>query len=159
MLKLPLKYYDDAGRILPPKWLYAILMLFSLDWLAFIFSLASRSQTEVLLSLFYPHRISLGLALLSSFPIVIGLTLIGQRERLWKRGFTQWCSWLIPLILTGMGISLLVQLYHASAIHWGFEPITAIKMMLAVMGLYCVGRSRHVRWMIDDWKKPINSRP
>ena len=157
MLKLPLKYYDDSGRILPPKWLYAMLLLFSFDWLAFIFSLASRSQTNALLSLFYPHRVSLGLALLSSFPIVIGFILISQRERLWKHGLTQWCTWLRPLILTGMTISLIVQWYHASAIHWGFDLITAVKMMLSIVGLYCVGRSRHVRWMIDDWKTPTTT--
>ena len=154
MLKLPLKYYDESGRILPPKWLYVILALFSLDWIAFIFSLASRSQTEALLKLFYPQSESLVLALLSSVPIVLGLVLISQRERLWKKGITGWSRALLPLILVGVIASLSVQFYHIVSVHWGFEMITAIKVVVSIISLYCISRSRHLRWMIQDWKKP-----
>jgi len=154
MLKLPLKYYDDSGRILPPKWLYTLLMLFSLDWVGFIFSLASRAQTETLLSFFYPQRESLMLGLVGSLPVVIALLLISQRERLWKRSWINWCKSILPLIMFGAVTSLIIQVYHVTAIHWRFETITAVKIMLSVLCIYCVGRSRHLGWMIDDWKKP-----
>ena len=60
MLKLPLSYYDESGRILPPRWLYSVFILLCIDWLAFIFSLASRTQTSELLAFFYPQKESLG---------------------------------------------------------------------------------------------------
>ena len=131
-----------------------ILSLFSVDWIAFIFSLASRSQTEALLKLFYPQSESLGLALLSSVPIVLGLLLISQRERLWNKGYTSWSGALLPLILMGVIASICVQFYHIVSVHWGFELITAIKVVVSIISLYCISRSRHLRWMIQDWKKP-----
>lgn len=154
MLKLPLKYYDESGRILPPKWLYAVLTVFSLDWIAFVFSLASRTQTETLLKIFYPQSESLGLALLGSFPMVVCLMLVSQRERLWKHNKIGWCRWLLPLLILGIAVSLSVQFYHVIAVKWGFESLTAAKIIVYLASLYCISRSRHIRWMLDDWKKP-----
>jgi hypothetical protein len=157
MLKLPLKYYDEAGRILPPVWLYGLLTFFCLDWIAFVFSLASRTQTETLLRIFYPHSESLGLALASSFPLVLVMILISQRERLWKHHYVMWSGWLIPAMVFGVTCSLGVQVYHAVKLHWNFDIVTAIKITVSLVGLYVLCRSRHLRWMIEDWQTPIDN--
>jgi hypothetical protein len=154
MLKLPLKYYDEAGRILPPVWLYGLLAFFCLEWIAFVFSLASRTQTETLLRIFYPHSESLWMALASSFPLVIAMVLISQRERLWKHHYILWCRWLIPAMVIGVICSFGVQVYHAVKLHWNFELVTAIKIAVSLIGFYVVCRSRHLRWMIEDWQTP-----
>ena len=87
MLKLPLTFYDESGRILPPRWLYSVFILLCIDWLAFVFSLASRTQTSELLTFFYPQKETLGLGLAASLPVLIALSLVSQRDRLWKKGF------------------------------------------------------------------------
>lgn len=154
MLKLPLKYYDESGRILPPIWLYALLAFFCLDWCAFIFSLASRAQTEALLLYFYPHGESLGLALISSFPLVIVVVAISQRERLWKHDYINWCRWLIPAMLLGVSCAFGVQVYHAIKLHWNFEVVTAVKISVSLVAFYVLCRSRHLHWMVKDWQAP-----
>ena len=85
MLKLPLTFYDESGRILPPRWLYSVFILLCIDWLAFVFSLASRTQTSELLTFFYPQKETLGLGLAASLPVLIALSLVSQRDRLWKK--------------------------------------------------------------------------
>lgn len=154
MLKLPLKYYDESGRILPPSWLYIILILLCIDWLAFIFSLASRTQTDTLLNFFYPKKESLGLGLAASLPVLAGLLLVSQRERLWKRDFTQWRFMLIPATQLGVLSLLAVQIYYAMHHQWDFEYMTGIKIVFYGVSLYAITRSRHLKWMIEDWANP-----
>jgi hypothetical protein len=154
MLKLPLKYYDESGRILPPKWLYTILILLCIDWLAFVFSLASRSQTEALLQFFYPQKESLGLGLAASLPVLVGLLLVSQRERLWKRDVTAWRFIVIPATQLGVLSLLAVQIYYAMHHQWGFEYVTGIKLLFYGVALYAISRSRHLKWMIADWANP-----
>lgn len=153
MLKLPLKYYDESGRILPPKWLYVLLAFFCLDWVIFIFSLASPSQTDTLLFLFYPQANSLAIALLASLPIVATLLLLSQRERLWKRNFSAWPRALLPLMLMGIGCAFGVTLYHEASVKWQFELFQGIKLLASIAGLYMVSQSRHLRWMVEDWQR------
>jgi len=154
MLKLPLKYYDESGRILPPRWLYALLLLLCADWALFIFSLASRSQTDVLLHFFYPHSKSLLIALVTSVPALLSLLLLSQRERLWKKGLISWRRWFIPCLLLGVGALLISQIVYAITHHWAFELITAIRLVMSVIGLYTIAKSRHLRWMVEDWAYP-----
>ena len=109
---------------------------FSIPWsnviivitIAFIFSLASRTQTSELLAFFYPQKESLGLGLLASLPVFLALVLVSQRERLWKKGYLNWRRWVIPLAQIGVVLLLCVQLYYAMHHHWGFEYITGVKM-------------------------------
>ncbi|WP_278384014.1 DUF2919 family protein [Alteromonas mediterranea] len=154
MLKLPLSYYDESGRILPPRWLYSVFILLCIDWLAFIFSLASRTQTSELLAFFYPQKESLGLGLLANLPVFLALVLVSQRERLWKKGYLNWRRWVIPLAQIGVVLLLCVQLYYAMHHHWGFEYITGVKMAFYSIALYAISKSRHLKWMVEDWKAP-----
>ncbi|WP_394220367.1 DUF2919 family protein [Alteromonas gracilis] len=151
MLKLPLQFYDESGRILPPKWLYALSLMLCIDWIAFIFSLASRSQTSELLSFFYPNKASLGTALVASLPILMGLVLVSQRERLWKKGFVKWRRVVRPSIQLGCLLLLAVQFTYLIDHQWGFEFFVALRMVFCVFAFYAVWRSRHLRWMVEDW--------
>ena len=38
---------------------------------------------------------------------------------------------------------------------WGFEVVTAVKILLYSITLYVVTRSRHLKWMIHDWATPV----
>lgn len=151
MLKLPLQFYDESGRILPPKWLYALCMLLCIDWIAFVFSLASRAQTNELLSFFYPNKASLGIALIASLPILTGLLLVSQRDRLWKKGYIKWCTAIKPTILFGCFLLFAVQFTYLMDREWGFEFVVALRMAFCLFALYAFWKSRHLRWMIEDW--------
>jgi len=151
MLKLPLQFYDESGRILPPKWLYALLLLLCIDWIAFVFSLASRTQTSELLSFFYANKASLGLYLLASLPVVIGLLLISQRERLWKKSFVSWRKIVLPSIQIGCVLQIAVQCSYLMSHHWDFDPVVALRSVFCIFAIYVLWRSRHLRWMIEDW--------
>ena len=155
MLKLPLKYYDESGRILPPVWLYSLLLLLCIDWLVFIFSVASRTQTTDLLAFFYPQKEALGLNLVASLPVLLTLLLISQRERLWKHDLVSWRHCILPFIQIGVLILLTSQIYYLMHHQWGFEVVTAVKILLYSMTLYVVTRSRHLKWMIYDWATPF----
>lgn len=154
MLKLPLAFYDESGRILPPRWLYSVLILLCIDWLAFIFSLASRTQTSELLAFFYPQKETLGLGLAASLPVLIALSLVSQRDRLWKKGYLAWRKWVVPLVQLGVLALLSVQLYYAMHHHWGFEFITGVKIVYYSIALYAISKSRHLKWMVEDWETP-----
>ena len=151
MLKLPLKYYDESGRILPPSWLYWLLLLLCIDWIAFVFSLASRTQTTTLLAFFYPQRESLGVGLIASAPALVSLLLVSQRERLWKNSLTQWRRAIIPFAQIATLSLIVIQFYYSMHHHWRFELITGAKLLLYTIALYAVSSSRHVRWMVEDW--------
>ena len=151
MLKLPLKYYDESGRILPPSWLYWLLLLLCIDWIAFVFSLASRTQTTTLLAFFYPQRESLGVGLIASAPALVSLLLVSQCEMQWKKGLIQWRRIILPFALLATLSLLVIQLYYSMHHHWRFEVITGAKLMSYTIALYAVSSSRHIRWMVEDW--------
>lgn len=154
MLRLPLSCYDESGRILPPRWLYAVFILLCSDWLAFIFSLASRTQTDGLLTFFYPQIETLALGLAASLPVFLSLLLVSQRDRLWKKGVLGWRRAVIPLAQFGILLLLSVQLYYAMHHHWDFEVITGVKIVFYSIALYAISKSRHLKWMVADWEAP-----
>ncbi len=127
MLKLPLTSYDESGRILPPRWLYSVLILLC---------------------------ITLGLGLAASLPVLISLILVSQRDRLWKNGYLVWRRWVIPLAQLGVLALLSVQLYYTMHHHWGFEYITGVKIVFYAIALYAISKSRHLKWMVEDWETP-----
>ncbi|GGW87906.1 DUF2919 family protein [Alteromonas halophila] len=158
MLKLPLHCYDEGGRILPPRWLFWLIGLACADWVLLVFSLASRSQTETLLEIFYPDSGMLGVNLLATLPLVAGGVLISQRARLWKRGMIRWVVLVRPLLLTGLLMSVGVALRTEYVMDWAFSAYSSARLALLLAFIYCVFRSRHLRWMTEDWKVPEHTR-
>ncbi|BFT30235.1 hypothetical protein D210916BOD24_14110 [Alteromonas sp. D210916BOD_24] len=103
---------------------------------------------------FYPQKESLGMGLAASLPVLLSLALLSQRERLWKRDVIKWRAFIVPLIQIGITALLAVQLFYAMHHHWGFEYVTGVKIVVYAIALYVVSKSRHVKWMIEDWAKP-----
>jgi hypothetical protein len=94
------------------------------------------------------------LGLAASLPVLIALSLVSQRDRLWKKGFLAWRRWVIPLAQLGVLALLSVQLYYAMHHHWGFETITGVKIVFYSIALYAISKSRHLKWMVEDWETP-----
>ena len=151
-LLLPLHCYDEAGRVKPPVWLYVLLLLLCTDWIALVFSLASFGQTSQLLAILYPDKTVLGTRLLATVPFVIVLLLLGNRERLWTRHWLQWRKLIKPLLLIGLASSLTAQVNTMAHERWSFHWTPAVFLLLNLITLLCVIRSKHLTTMVADWR-------
>ncbi|MBU2976976.1 DUF2919 family protein [Alteromonas sp. C1M14] len=148
---LPLHCYDHKGRIMPPRWLYTLLLLLCTDWLALIFSLASMGQTSQLLSILYPDKAVLGSRLLATLPFLVVLLFLGNRSRLWNKGCYRWRWAIKPLLYVGIISSIGAQLSTMAREWWEFHWTPAVFLLLNVVLLVSVVRSRHLSFMVKDW--------
>ena len=153
ILPLPLTYYDEAGIIKPPVWLYLLLLANSVDWLITTFAVVSMQHTTVLLGIFYPHSSLLWVKLVASVPFILALLLIGNRERLWKKNWRRWVGVLRLLCWVGIiasGTLLMQQLWLS---HWAFHWWLAIQLVTLLLFSALLARSQHLRLMLADWRK------
>ncbi|WP_083272925.1 DUF2919 family protein [Alteromonas confluentis] len=149
---LPLHCYDEAGRVKPPLWLYWMLILLCSDWLALVFSLLTFGKTSELLSLFYPDRSQLGMRLLATLPFVVTLLLLGNRERLWKRGWTEWRKLIYPLLMMGVVMSILAQVLPMGQDHWAFHWTPAAFLLANLILALTALQSIHLKTLYADWR-------
>ncbi len=91
---------------------------------------------------------------MATLPLVISAMLISQRDRLWKYEYIGWIRLLRPLLLTGLLLSLVIQIRTEALLDWQFSAYSSGKLILLFALIYCVLRSRHLRWMISDWQLP-----
>lgn len=152
-LLLPLKCYDDTGVIKPPLWLYVMLLINSVDWIVLLFSLLSMQHTTLLLSLFYPQSHLLGLKLIGSVPFIIVLSLIGNRQRLWKKQYYGWLWVLKPLVAAGIFLSSALVIQQLALSHWQFHFMLASQLFSLFLFFWMGLKSRHIKWMLTDWRK------
>ncbi|WP_018981654.1 DUF2919 family protein [Salinimonas chungwhensis] len=152
-LPLPLHCYDDAGIIKPPRWLYWLLLINSVDWTFFIFSVASRQHTSQLLGLFFPDRSLLWYKLAVTLPFIITALLLGNRQRLWKKSLINWYRLIPWLTVGGVAGSLTVVLLQLAGTHWYFQPVMAGQICALFTLATLMFKSKHVALMLQDWKK------
>ena len=55
MIPLPLKHYDEAGTVLPPRWLYWMLAIACRDLLLVAAFTAIPAESDRLYRIFFPH--------------------------------------------------------------------------------------------------------
>lgn len=153
-LKLPLHCYDEAGRIKPPLWLNLVFLVCLADWIILVFALAIRDQTTFLLALFYPSRLTLGLSLVSGAPALLALVLISRREKQWQQQRYRWSRYILPLVAVSLVAQVSLQVVPLMAQFWRFQPVVAARMLASVCACYALIKSRHLRWMVADWRLP-----
>ena len=156
-LLLPLHCYDESGRIKPPRWLMVLLILLCSDWIVLIFSLASMGHTSQLLGLIYPDKSQFGLRLVASVPLLIGMLLLSNRERLWKRHWYNWRILCCGLVIVGIVCSAMIQLLALAHDDWAFHATPGIFLLLNGLTIVSIVNSRHVRYMLTDWRKPADA--
>ncbi|NMH58543.1 DUF2919 family protein [Alteromonas ponticola] len=150
---LPLHCYDEAGVIKPPRWFYWLLLCVCADWIVLVFALTIREHTTLLLQLFYPNRQLLVVQLIVTIPFIITLLLLGNRSRLWKKGRVKWPRTILPLLLSGIVLSLASTLWQLSDRNWEFALLQAIRLVLNLLLGVLVLRSLHIGLMLSDWRK------
>ncbi|MBU3022988.1 DUF2919 family protein [Aestuariibacter sp. A3R04] len=156
-LLLPLHCYDEAGRIKPPRWLLVLLVLLCSDWIILIFSLASMGQTSQLLGILYPDKSQFGLRLVATIPLLLAVLMLSNRERFWKRHWYSWRFLCCGCILTGIALSAIIQIVALEHDDWAFHFTPGCFLLLNLLTIVCIFNSRHLRLMLNDWRRPTDA--
>jgi len=152
-LLLPLKYYDQAGRVKPLLCFNLCLLFLARSYFVFAISAANMNDSGKLLGVFYPDKQDFYLGLLLGLPAVFCWALASYRGKLWQAQRFVVFSWIKPLLLLTLMADLLMHLMLAEQQHWAFSWVLAISLMLDAMLLVYVFRSKKLRLMLNDWQK------
>ncbi|MEP1449222.1 MAG: DUF2919 domain-containing protein [Paraglaciecola sp.] len=153
---LPLKYYDEAGRIKPAVALYVCIGFLCRSLLVLIGSVSVRENGEQLLALFYSNKHYLYISLAIAVPSFLTLLLLGFREKIWKADRSWLFSYIKPLLIFSVLADLGLHIMLAMAHHWQFSWVIAVTLILDVLFLYFLIRDRHTRMMLTDWKDNLS---
>jgi hypothetical protein len=154
-LLLPLKYYDDAGRVKPAVAVYLCIAVLSRSLLILIGSVSVRENGEQLLALFYPEKQYLYVSLAIALPAFLALLLLGFREKIWQASKCWMFSFVRPLLILSVLADLVLHVRLASIAHWQFSWIIAITLLVDSLIFYFLTKDKHTQLMLSDWKRSI----
>ena len=133
---LPLKYYDDAGRVKPAVGLYVCIAFLSRSLMILIGSVSVRENSEQMLALFYPEKHYLYISLAIAFPAFLALLLLGFREKIWKSERCWIFSFIKPLLIFSVLADLVLHIMLANISRWQFSWVIAITLILDLLIFY-----------------------
>lgn len=151
---MALKYYDEAGRVLPSAALYWCLLYMCRSYLVFIAALSFRQDTSSLLALFYPDKSYLYTSFLAAIPALLVLLIMSFREKIRHIGYSRLFTLIKPFILLTLGADIAFHLAIANKQYWAFSWLIALTLLVDMLCLYFVGKDRHLSFMLVDWRKP-----
>lgn len=154
-LLLPLKYYDDAGRVKPAVALYVCIAFLSRSLMILIGSVSVRENGDQLLALLYPEKQYLYISLAIAFPTFLALLLLGFREKIWKADRCWIFSCIKPLLIFSVLADLGLHIMLANIGHWQFSWLIAFTLLLDSLTFYFLVKDKHTQMMLMDWKKSI----
>ena len=154
-LLLPLKYYDEAGRVKPATALYVCIAFLSRSLMILIGSVSVRENSDQLLALFYPEKQYLYISLAITFPAFMAILLLGFREKIWNADKCWMFTCIKPLLIFSVLADLGLHIMLADIVHWQFSWLIAFTLLLDSLVLYFLVKDKHTKMMIVDWKKPI----
>ena len=158
-LLLPLKYYDDAGRVKPAVALYVCIAFLSRSLMILIGSVSVRENGDQLLALLYPEKQYLYINLAIAFPAFLALLLLGFREKIWKVDRCWIFSCIKPLLIFSVLADLGLHIMLAKIGYWQFSWLIAFTLFLDLLTLYFLVKDKHTQMMLMDWKKPSHIGP
>ena len=148
---MPLKYYDEAGRVIPAAALYWCLLFMCRSYLVFIAALSFRQDSSGLLALFYPDKGYLYASLLGAIPALVVLLIISFREKIRNRAYSGLFSLIKPLLLLTLLADIAFHIGMANKQYWEFSWLIALTLLADMLCLYFVGKDRHLSFMLKDW--------
>ena len=152
-LLLPLKYYDDAGRVKPALAVYVCIAFLARSLLILIGSVSVRENSEQLLALFYPEKQYLYISLASAFPAFLAFLLLVFREKIWHTNRYWMFSCIKPFIVVSVLADLSLHIMLANAQHWQFSWVIAVILIIDPFIFYFLIKDKHTQMMLIDWKK------
>lgn len=154
-LLLPLKYYDDAGRVKPPVALYFCIVFLSRSLIILVGSVSVRENGEQLLALFYPEKQYLYVSLAIAFPAFVALMCLGFKEKFWQKNQYWIFSCIKPLLIFSVLADLILHITLAKIGHWQFSWIIAITLLTDSLVFYFLFKDKHTKLMLTDWKRTV----
>jgi hypothetical protein len=151
-LLLPLKYYDEAGRIKPPRFFWWCGLILAKSYFIFVLSLSNFRDADGLLGVFYPRQSELYLGFAIGFAAVVAMVLVAYREKWWHTKFKVVSYLIKPLMLTTIVLDVIHQVQLVHKIHWQFSWPVAIFLCLDLSIFYWLMTSRHIKFMLQDWR-------
>lgn len=152
-LLLPLKYYDDAGRVKPSKSILWCLFYICRPMWVFVASLTFRQDSGALLALFYPHNSYFYSSLLIALPGFLVVLLISFRTKLWDTRARFSFRLIKPFILLSLFVDIGFHVFIAAKQNWGFSWLIALTLLLDCIYLYWVKKNLHLTLLTRDWMK------
>lgn len=154
-LLLELKYYDEAGRVKPASILVWCVLFLCRSMFLFALSFTLQQNSTELLSLFYPEKYYLYIAMLVALPAFAGYLLLAFRESLTKHHY-YWPFYVIkPLFLLSCIFDIGLHYYLAKAHYWQFSWSIALSLLIDVLVCFYLIKDRHLSLLITDWSKAL----
>lgn len=153
-LLFPLHRYDASGLIIPPKLYWFSLLVLARSYLVLVGALSFRQDSSGMLTLFYPRQWDLAMGLMVGAPAILLFLLTGFRQRLRDAGHYWPFSLARPLLVVFLGVDLVLQLTAIYLQHGRFAWLPALSLVLTFAVLMYIWRSKLVRAMFADWRRP-----
>lgn len=148
---LPLKHYDEVGRIKPHRFYILSLLIAARGYFVLLAALSYREDSSSLLRLFYPDANAFYLMLALGIPALFCLLVCSFRERLWQKQCCRPFGLLLWLPVIGLFFDLILHLSLAYGQHWRFSWSIAANLLLAFAAMLYIVRSQHLRLFMSDW--------
>lgn len=154
MLKYPLNYFDEGGRMKPPLLLYVLLLFVCRGLLILIVSLSFREDSELLIRMFYPQSEHFNLSLIPMIPALFALYLISSRNSLWENKRYHLFKPLSKVVSVALLVDLSIQTYILSQTHFQYSLALGINLMLLILFISYHWKSTYLKDAYIDWKTP-----
>mgnify|MGYP001071431872 CR=1 FL=1 len=158
-LKLPLKHYDEGGRVIPPVAMWLCLAFLARAYIVFLGSLTIPRHSELMLKLFYPAKQDMYIGFITGIGALLIAVSCSFRDKIREAGFSAIYVAFKPLLLMTLLADLVSQLITASNQYWAFSWSIAITLCLNLYALYWLISSRYLVIMIQDWLADSENRP
>ncbi|MEP4889253.1 MAG: DUF2919 domain-containing protein [Aliiglaciecola sp.] len=150
-LLLPLNHYDEAGRIKPPRFFWWSCLFLAKSYVIFVLSLSNFRDADGLLEIFYPQKSELYIGFGIGGGALLAIIIVAYREKWWD-GKWQFVRRLIkPCLIMTVLLDLAHQMQISVSQYWQFSWPVALMMLVDIVVLYWILKSRHLRYMIADW--------
>ncbi|KUE79160.1 DUF2919 domain-containing protein [Aeromonas schubertii] len=143
MTLYPEHRYDRHGQLNPPFWFWPIALLLTRSLWLFLMAGVTRQGGSDILTLLYPDKISLYLAMASDLPAALALLACGGLHahplRAWLRRHTR------GLLLLSALSGLLLQITTLTHQGWDFSWANALTLVGNLWAIWYLLRSRSLR--------------
>ncbi|MDN4500957.1 DUF2919 family protein [Alteromonadaceae bacterium BrNp21-10] len=154
-LLLPLKHYDEQGRVKPLVSIICCLAFLCRGYILFILSMSYRQDSTFLLRLFYPQTHDFYASLAVGLPAFIIVALVVYRDKIWRAERLYYFKLIWPLLLLSLVADGALHLLMAQQSHWAFSWVIAGTLLIDASWLFYVSRSRYLDVMLGDWVKKV----
>ena len=154
-LLLPLKHYDEQGRVKPLASFIFCLAFLCRGYIVFILSMSYRQDSSFILRLFYPQPGDFYLSLLVGLPALLIVGLVIYRDKLWQADKLHWFACIKPLLLLSLLADSGLHFWVGHQSHWAFNWILALSLLAEAGWLFYISRSRYIAVMLADWSKKL----